>query len=216
LRLFQNHEALHFLDIATCSVHLAIYAQVEVAHPPSTPASPNDKTAPRYQHLLRISYRPKNAFVAVSLPTEAGAGETDTVVTIRNEQYESFFTLLKDRFVALWTPRTHQVITGTIYAVGEFTVRLGELRQVGSAQIRGVVCCIEAISSIGVATSSDTQQESKKAEEITRADMANLWERIGYPGPNLKELSTPASTDNSSTEGFDEVRMWCDLLRPGV
>jgi hypothetical protein len=182
----------------------------------STPASLSDKTVPRYQHLLRLSHRPNNAFIAVSPPTEAKAGTRDTVVTLRNEQYESFFTLLKDRFGALWIPRTYQVINGTAYTAGEFTIRLGELRQSGSAQVRGVVCCIEASSSINDISSLDTQEETEKAKEIIRNDMATLWEQIGYSGPNLKELSTQAPANNTSEESFDEVRMWCSLLRPGT
>jgi hypothetical protein len=181
----------------------------------STPASPSDKTAPRFQHLLRLSYHPESAFVVVSPPSEAKAGTLDTVVTVPNEQYELFFTLLTDRFTALWNPRTHQVVNGQAYTVGEFTVRLGELRQIGNTQSpRGVVCFIEAISGIdehGLAE-PQSQEQRKKAVEVTRADMASLWDQIGYP--SAKDYPSSDSTSDSAVNGgFDEVRTWCDLLR---
>jgi hypothetical protein len=182
----------------------------------STPASPSDKSPPRYQHLLHLSYRQKSAFAIVSPPTEAKAGTRDTVVTVRNEEYESFYALLKDRFAALWTPRAHQLINGSAFTVGEFTVRLGEMRQAGSAQVRGLVCCIEASSGIGEGITFQTPEEIKTADEVARADMASLWERIGHSGPILKEAFTPTSASNPSEEGFNEVRTWCDLLKPGT
>jgi hypothetical protein len=182
----------------------------------STPASPDDKTAPRFQHLLRLSYRPNNAFISVSPPPEAKPGTQHAVVTTPNEHFEALYALLTARFTALWTPRARQRIDGTAYTVGEFTVRLGELRQVGGPPTpRGVICYIQADSGIADKETKDatpeTPEQTKREDETTRAAMESLWDRIGYPG--AKEPSIPDATDGATTDGFNDIRMWCDLLK---
>lgn len=139
----------------------------------------------------------------------------DTVVAIPASQSESFFSLLTAKFTALWTPikRLH-VTNGSSYTVGEFTIRVGELRQMGGPQTnRGILCCIETSSA---AESEDKNnageqlqmvEQRQKEEETTKTAMTSLGTRVGFEGAKIPLFAA------TSNDGFDEARLWCDLLR---
>ena len=167
----------------------------------STAASTNDKSPPRFQHILSLAHRPGKLYVAVSpaQPVQKDVGTKDTVITIRPQQGDAFFNLLKDRFGALWAFRSRvSIVNGVEYNVGEFKIRLGELRQIsGQQQLRAVICCIET--------------SSMADGSATRAALSDLWAAIGFT--NIKEAFGTYSINPTTEEGFDEVRLWCDVLR---
>jgi len=151
----------------------------------------------------------------VSPSAEAAAGTPETIVTIPSNQYDSFINLLTARFTALWAPRTYlHVVNGKAYTVGEFIIRLGDLRQTGGPHpVRGLVCCIEASSTRKEDGGIQSPDQAKKQEESTTALMANLWARIGFEGAKEVFISSSSTTEETAGEGFEEARLWCDLLR---
>jgi len=177
----------------------------------SAAASTNDKSPPRFQHILSLGHRPGKLYVAVNpaQPAQKDVGSKDTVITIRPQQGDAFFNLLKERFGALWTFRSRlSILNGVEYNVGEFKIRLGELRQISGQQqtVRAVICCIETSS---MADGGDNGPGSNGS--ATRAALSDLWAAIGFA--NIKEAFGTYPIDSTTEEGFDEVRLWCDVLR---
>jgi hypothetical protein len=170
----------------------------------------NDQTPPRFQHILRLRHRPGKAFVAVS-QSKVNKGEANTkdhVITIPSPQVEAFTTLLKDRFAALWTPRASLRVNGGLaYDTGEFVVRLGELRQTGGQQpLRAVLCSIET-KTISVFDDGGANQD----HDIAKAVLSDAWKSIGVDG--AKEFFGAHATEQAAEDGFDEARLWCEVLR---
>ncbi len=137
----------------------------------STPATVEDKTRPRFVQLLTVSsLRAGSTFVSVSALRQSQhqqqsqqkgtAQDSDAqpmVIAIPTQQTEAYYGLLAAKFGALWTARPGlHVLNGVTYNVGEFVVRLGELRQPGTGQtgVRGIVVSVE------VAESPETQREA--------------------------------------------------------
>jgi hypothetical protein len=171
----------------------------------------NDQTPPRFQHILHLRHRPGKAFIAVS-QSKANNGEAatqDHVITIPSSQIEAFTTLLRDRFAALWTPRASLRVTGGLtYDAGEFVIRLGELRQMGGGQqhLRAVLCSIETKT-----TSASEDQGANQDHEVAKAVLSDAWKSIGVDGG--KEFFAAYATEQAAEEGFDEARLWCEVLR---
>ncbi|QDS74915.1 hypothetical protein FKW77_004142 [Venturia effusa] len=167
----------------------------------------------RFQHILRLGHRPGEAFVAVNQARDKGDASStkDHVITIPSNQLSSFTTLLRDRFVSLWTPRVSlRVTSGQAYRAGEFVVRIGELRQTGGQQpLRGVVCSIET----KVASTSGGQEPNQDHEvhDVEKTVLLETWKRIGEDG--AKEVFDAYATDEKCEAGFDEARLWCSILQ---
>lgn len=169
-----------------------------------------DQTPHRFQHILHLRHRPGKAFVAVSQP-KSNKGEVatkDHVITIPSPQMEAFTTLLRDRFAALWTPRASLRVTGGLaYDTGELVVRLGELRQMGGQQpLRAVLCSIET-KTISASEDKGTNQD----HDVAKAVLSNAWKSIGVDG--AKEVFAAYATEQAAEDGFDEARLWCEVLR---
>ncbi|TID14700.1 putative mediator complex subunit med20 protein [Venturia nashicola] len=173
----------------------------------------NETTPPRFQHILRLGHRPREAFVAVNQPrNKKDASDTkDPVITIPSSQLGSFTNLLIDRFVSLWTPRVSLRVTGGLaYRAGDFVVRIGELRQTGGQQpLRGVVCSIETKTTS--AFGSNGPNQDGKVDEAEKMVLSEVWRRIGENG--AKEDFTAYATEEAIEAGFDEARLWCQILQ---
>jgi hypothetical protein len=163
----------------------------------------------RFQHLLFVSHHPKHVFAIVSsLEPETGkGGSTDVMIAVPKEQHNTFLTLLTARFSVLWRPTTHLHIgNGVSYSTGEFTIRVGELRQTGTTQTdRGVICCIEV--SHWAEGASSTPEEVKRMEDNATAAIKAIWARIGIEG--AKEVFTSSAT----AKPLPEARVWCEVLK---
>lgn len=178
----------------------------------------NETTPPRFQQILRLGHRPREAFVAVNQPrdkkdassTKDALSTKDTVITIPSTQLGSFTTLLRDRFVSLWTPRVSLRVTGGLaYRTGEFVVRIGELRQNGGQQpLRGVVCSIETKTTSAVQPTGPNQDH--EVDEAEKTVLSEAWRSIGEDG--AKEGFTAYATEETVEVGFDEARLWCQVL----
>lgn len=111
-------------------------------------------------------------------------------------------------------------------------VRLGELRQaVGQQPVKGVVVCIQATpkSAMQIDGNEDTvaldggdmdvkqeEEEEKEEEEdedvqMMQALIRDLWKGFGVDG--AKEMMTAPRSRSDADGRFEEVRLWCELLR---
>lgn len=173
----------------------------------------DETNPPRFQHILRLGHRPQEAFVAVNQPRDKkdASNTKDLVITIPSNQLGSFTTLLRDRFVSLWTPRVSLRVTGGLaYKTGEFVVRIGELRQTGGQQpLRGVVCSIETKTTSTLEHSMPHQDHG--VDEAEKTVLSEAWRSIGEDG--AKENFTAYATEESIEAGFDEARLWCRILQ---
>jgi len=122
----------------------------------------------------------------------------------------------------LWTPRaTLQVSNGYAYDLGEFIIRLGELRQAGNPpQPRGVVVAItskeaaddsDASSSLDEPVSIRKEASAQEDYETTQALIQDLWLKFG--DNQAKQFTGSVPSADSLVHDFEEVKIWCDLLR---
>lgn len=132
--------------------------------------------------------------------------------------------MLTSKYAALWTPKqTVQVQNGHAYAVGEFIIRLGELRLVGAQQRHlGVIVSIqESVTPVtgeieeneepaGLHAGSDSDQLNREGLRQTEDDIQDLWRLFGIS--NAKEFSNERP-GKSRGGPFEDIKLWCDLLR---
>ncbi|MCJ1388824.1 hypothetical protein MMC18_001674 [Xylographa bjoerkii] len=171
--------------------------------------------ASRYLQMLYISTRPKYSYVVAtttSMPsqTRAGtpatsssngesAGEPAKVFSIPSgSQSEDFIHLIVARMGPLWMPRqVLQVNNGQVFEIGDFRVRIGEVRQGqgGIQQVRGTICEIEWTS-------------GEESDWVTGEDVVkSFWSALNIRG--AREYIRVSGMD----EGFGNIRQWCDALR---
>jgi len=147
-----------------------------------------------FQFLLQLSHHSKRTFMA------ARAGNESPVIEIPNEQMETFYKLLTDKFNTLWSIRLRLMISnGAAYKIGDVTVRLGELRPLESQNVRALICNVETTSSVSVLQDSD--------DKIARIALSDIAESIGFLGS--KETFESYKAGSSS----DEVQLFCKALR---
>ena len=169
----------------------------------------------RHLQVLSISTQPQNCYVAITTapaasqtragtPATSSSGgesnnETTNIISIPSgSQTEEFVQLIMTRLGPLWTPRqVLQVSQGLAFEVGDFRVRLGELRQgqSGTQQTKGVVVEIEWMSVDGIDCS--TTQDNIKSF-WTSLDIKDAKEYIGVP---------------DFKDNFSNIRQWCKALR---
>jgi len=185
--------------------------------------------------VLHLSHHGQKAFVAVdghgaakSNPANdtsgkaamaTASGMADTVITIPLSQRDQFYDLIKTKMGALWTPRmTLQVLNGAAFEAGDYIVRMGELKQVGSQQIiRGVVVCIqskpspeqdnETVDKMKVDDSTTHGQD--ESTKVRRDAVRDFWKKFGVVEGTKEAFCASQPGD----DGFAEVRLWCSVLR---
>jgi TATA-binding related factor (TRF) of subunit 20 of Mediator complex len=170
--------------------------------------------------VLWLSKYSDRFFSVVQEPPKTGKKELGplVVVSMPSQQKENWYTLLTQKMAALWTrPVLVAVLNGLAYDVGEFSVRIGELRQPGNAQapVRGIVVCIQ--SSLPTADEELVDDESPEARDPAKSEGASasevhellrvVWKTFGVEG--AKE----AFGLTGSLDGQQEARLWCELLQ---
>lgn len=141
--------------------------------------------------------------------------QQSSTVAIPLQQMEPYSQLLNLKFGALWMYRMgSQVTAGASYSLGEFTVRLGELREKGGQMaLRGTVVCIqtakqESDDGDSLPGQADADQELQAGQALVR----DVWSRFSVPQAKETITSRPAAREPDE-QAFDEVRLWCEALR---
>lgn len=136
------------------------------------------------------------------------AGEPATIISIPSgPPSDEFVQLIVSKFGPLWQPR--QILNaanGQAFEIGDFRVRIGEVRQGGGGggqMARGTICEVEWVGG------DDEDEEEKKTEDWDAAEavIGGFWEGLGLRGAR--------SVFNVPGLGLGEgsVRQWCEILR---
>lgn len=177
---------------------------------------------PRYLQILALSHHAPRTFVAITstynasqtragtpassnISAEAASGEPATIVSLAaGPSSEDFIQLIVSKFGPLWQQR--QILNvghGHAFEVGDFRVRVGELRQAGSGggqMGRGAVC--------EVAWVGEETEQGKEGWEAGEGVVKGFWEGLALRGAR-EVYWVPGLGDGEGT-----IRQWCEILRP--
>ncbi|KAH8704155.1 mediator complex, subunit Med20 [Talaromyces proteolyticus] len=110
---------------------------------PASAHAPNPAPRPRYMHFLSTTNYPKVGFIYASSDTPRVGSEmvmSPVPITSSAELFRHFVRACEP----LWCHRHTVTVTGAIYDVGDFRVRLGEVRQTQpQARPRGTIMEVE-------------------------------------------------------------------------
>ncbi|KAK7708225.1 hypothetical protein SLS57_009122 [Botryosphaeria dothidea] len=184
----------------------------------SMPTSTTDKSPPHVQHVLGLGHYPDRAFVHITGPDQQESqSDQPTTIAIPSQQMEQYSQLLNLKFGALWTYRMGSQITGgASYSFGEFTVRLGELREKGGQMaMRGTVVCIQTAKQESVDGQThevlpgqfDANEELQAGQALVR----DVWASFGVS--HAKETISSRLPREIDDQPFDEIHLWCEALR---
>ena len=173
------------------------------------------KPGPRYLQMLALSHYPGHSFIAVTRTQAAsqtragtpasshisadGSGESATLISIPSgPQSDDFLHLVGSKMGPIWMQRpTLSVSNGLSYRMGEYRVRLGEVRQgAGSgAQLKGIAVELEWTG-------------AEEGEwEIGEAAIRAFWDTVGLKkGRGVVQIA-------GWEKGMGTVRQWIEVLR---
>lgn len=112
--------------------------------------------------------------------------------------------MIVSKFGPLWQPRqTLSVGHGIAYEIGDFRIRLGEVKQVGSGggqMGKGAVC--------EVAWVGEGAEQDREGLEAGEAFVKGFWEGLALRGAR-EVFWVPGLGDGEGT-----IKQWCEVLRP--
>lgn len=141
------------------------------------------------------------------------SGETAaTIASIASGQAtDEFVQFLATKLAPLWTMlKMARVANGLSYEVGDFRIRVGELRQgMGSSQVlRGIIVEINWAGDGGGGVGGRGEGGvSDRTEDEVEGVIKGFWEELGVKG--AKEVFQVAGF----AEGNGTVRQWFEMLR---
>ncbi|ERF71888.1 hypothetical protein EPUS_01803 [Endocarpon pusillum Z07020] len=179
----------------------------------------------RYTHFLTLpSQYPGKTFVgtssagtlgSVALPNELANGSATkpmdpsgelTLITIPS-QPDTLFPLLMQRMSPLWVPRqAHRVEGGASFLIGDWQIRIGELRisgGQGQGRVRGCVCEIEGLLGDNDDEDGDTQENNG----LARAFLDDLLQGSGVDASGTMVIRPV----ERGRDGL--IRQYMDLLK---
>jgi hypothetical protein len=171
-----------------------------------------DKLPARFKHVLQLSHFKRGVVIAIEDPTSRSTGIKFegsksyvssgglSIATIPVSQKDAYNTLFATKFAALWQPRSVFSITnGHAFEVGDFTVRLGELRAAGSGSgVRSVIVSIQS-------PSEGTALGEKDCAAI-KSMITALWTAFGVGSEGVKETWGFGSEES-------QIKAWCEILK---
>ena len=185
---------------------------INKAKPPST----------RFLQILTLSHHAPRTFVAITsthsasqtrtgtpassnVSAEPASGEPATIISIAaGSSSEEFVQLVVTKFGPLWQQR--QILSagsGYAFEVGDYRVRVAELRQGGSGggqMGRGAVCEVTWVG--------EEAEQEEEGWEAGEAVVNGFWEGLALRGAR-EVYRVPGLGDGEGT-----IRQWCELLRP--
>ena len=181
-------------------------------------ASRGGVAAPSFLQVLSMSTRDGPPAVTVTTTIEA---QPQTSIAIPPDQTENFLQLIASKLGGLWTPRPPlQVFRGSVFDLGEFLVRVGELRQAGSQNaLRGLIVIIEEVDLAAQSEEYTAKNGSCSAGDangiginstISRDMLRSIWNSVHIEG--AKEFIRAVPRDPEATR-FDEAQHCCEALR---
>ena len=179
-------------------------------------ASRSNVAAPGFLQILNLSTKAGLQEVTITTTIET---QPPVTVAIPNGQTESFLQLVFAKLGGLWTPRPPLQVLGSVYDLGDVSIRVGELRQLGSQTApKGLILMIEEEEN----TSERDKETSADRASATTAKVANgefstardklqgIWNRLHIEG--AKEFVREGTRDADAAK-FDEAQLFCEALR---
>ncbi|KAL8837542.1 MAG: hypothetical protein Q9176_005598 [Flavoplaca citrina] len=168
-----------------------------------------DKDVPaipaRHLQILSLPDHPNDSFVVITQASGPASSTTvpaaDIISLPAGQSTDDFTQLLVSRLGLLWQQRqSSAVIDGLAYEVGDFRVKVGELRQgVGGAQlVRGVV----------VEVTHRVKDGGEEDRGETQDMITAFWDELGVNG--AREYKDDG--EKTVEDGFEIVRLWSELL----
>jgi len=161
-----------------------------------------------------LSHHPGRSYVAITTthtpaqtragtPTSStvsteGSGEPATIISIPSgPQSEEFVQLIVSKFGPLWTQRQTLVLSnGQAFEIGDYRIRIGELRQGATSLGRGVVVEVE--------WTGGWEEEGWENGELA---IKSFWDQSHVA--DAKEFFQVPGIER----GCGTVRQWCEMLR---
>ncbi len=161
-----------------------------------------------------MSHHPGRSYVAITTthtpaqtragtPTSStvsteGSGEPATIISIPSgPQSEEFVQLIVSKFGPLWTQRQTLVLSnGQAFEIGDYRIRIGELRQGATSLGRGVVVEVE--------WTGGWEEEGWENGELA---IKSFWDQSHVA--DAKEFFQVPGIER----GCGTVRQWCEMLR---
>lgn len=173
----------------------------------TTNTTPSSSSQQQQQQAQRVGGA--DASNTDSSSSIGGRGETAaTISSIASGQAtDEFVQFLANKLAPLWTvSKIASVVNGMSFEVGDFRIRVGELRQgIGSSLVlRGIVV---EINWAGDGGGGEGGGDSDGMEEESEGVIKGFWEPLGVKG--WKEVFQVAG----SAEGNGKVRQWFEMLR---
>ena len=174
---------------------------------------PNADASPRYLQFVNISHISGKTFVAVSPQPEpnvkakaqaaaAGGQEGMSMIEIPAGSEIEFLTLILKKMEPLWAFRQHvRVDFGQAFETEEWRVRVGDVKAVNPARVRGCVVELQVKEIAG-----DEMDTDWEANEMV---LRRFWQKLGIEG--AKEfIRVPGIGEN---DHFALPRQYIELLR---
>lgn len=173
----------------------------------TTNTTPSSSSQQQQQQAQRVGGA--DASNTDSSSSIGGRGETAaTISSIASGQAtDEFVQFLANKLAPLWTvSKIASVVNGLSFEVGDFRIRVGELRQgIGSSLVlRGIIV---EINWAGDGGGGEGGGDSDGMEEESEGVIKGFWEPLGVKG--WKEVFQVAG----SAEGNGRVRQWFEMLR---
>ena len=179
---------------------------------PSNPSGPSPIHPRRYLQFLALPHHRQGSMyigassreepkqVSNTKPSES-RGNGMTIISVPRTQVEDFFQTVQKKMEPLWSYRMAiRVDNGLGYEIGDWKIRIGEVRQMSAGQPRprGVV--------VEVALGSDTEEDENSKDEMFKG----VWEQLGLQGGKVF-IDVPGT---ESTPGdLDLVKQYMELLK---
>lgn len=166
---------------------------------PASAHAPNPAPRPRYMQFLSTNNYPKVGFIYASYDaqqattTQQATGQASSGMLMSAVPVVSSLELFRHFVRAcepLWCHRHTVTATGNMYDVGDFRVRLGEVRQTQpQARPRGTIMEVEwkGVSLIAAATASPLKQQQQEEKKLQSDD--DTMENFVYV-PTEEEVDT--------------------------
>ncbi|KAI9659426.1 MAG: hypothetical protein M1821_001684 [Bathelium mastoideum] len=194
--------------------HLAL-RQFRSTVPSAVDAAPRGgAAAPTSLQVLSMSTGAGPPEVTVTSKVE---GQPQTFSGIGSNQFESFLQLVTTKLGGLWTLRPPgQVASGSVYDIGEFLIRVGELRPAGSQTAsRGLIVMIEEVESPlpedwkGPSDFGYTDYLDPDST-VGRDMLKEIWNRLHIGGAKEFFGSGPRGAKSGR---YEEAQLVCEALR---
>ncbi|KAK4691593.1 hypothetical protein P7C71_g5435, partial [Lecanoromycetidae sp. Uapishka_2] len=177
-------------------------------------------SGPRFLQVLSLQHHAPRTYVAITATTspsqtragtpasshsaETAAGEPATIISIPSgPPTEEFIQLIISKFGTLWQHRQVLTVTnGQSFEIGDFRIRVGEMRQGGGGgqMTRGAICEIEWVG-------GDEEGDKETDWDTAETTIRGFWEGLGIRGAR-SVFDVPGLALGESS-----VRQWCEILR---